>query len=201
MPGKSDYLETAILNHVLRGTAFSAPTALGIALLTSTKGPRANSTAYVLNDTISVVANDSKVHLYKCTTAGTTAAAQSTLYPGVKNEAITDGTAVFTEQDSALEAGTAQVEPNWTGYARVSYTPNTTNWSAPSGGSTGNNNSITYGAPTGGTGPWYVWGFCIYDATSAGNPLYWGSLDTVKTINVNDGAPSFSATSLTITED
>jgi hypothetical protein len=94
----SDFAENKLIDAMFRGQSLGAPATLYFALLTSTHGPRANSTAYSLNNTISVVANDGKVHLYKCTTAGTTAAAQSTLYPGVANEAITDGTAVFTEQ-------------------------------------------------------------------------------------------------------
>jgi hypothetical protein len=35
MPGKSDYLENAILNHVLRGTTFTPPSARYVGLLTS----------------------------------------------------------------------------------------------------------------------------------------------------------------------
>lgn len=62
------------------------------------KGARANLTAYILGDVITLTANDTQTHSYICTTAGTTAAAQSTLYPGVAGEVITDGSAHFTER-------------------------------------------------------------------------------------------------------
>src|SRR3954469_20427544 len=89
----------------LRGQAFpAAPANTSLVLLTCTKGLRQNSLLYALNDTITLLANNGTRRLYKCTTGGTTAAAQSTLYPGVANEVINDGTAVFTDQDSVLRA-------------------------------------------------------------------------------------------------
>src|SRR6185312_8577788 len=83
-----------------------------ISLLVGNKGPRANSTAYALHDVISLTATgggatgDTNQHLYQCTTAGTTAASQGTLYQGVDGEVITDGTAVFTELSPTLKTGT-----------------------------------------------------------------------------------------------
>src|SRR6266508_309680 len=77
--------------------------AVYVTLLTTTRGPRANSTAYSLNDTISRVAND----------------------------ANGDGSATFTEQDSGLRAGTAQVEVAGGAYARVQVTQLNTSWNAP----------------------------------------------------------------------
>src|SRR6185436_21073852 len=137
MSALSDYLANLVVAWYRRGQSFTPPATSYFGLLKSTRGPRANSTAYALNDTISVVANDAKVHLYKCTTAGTSAASQSTLYPGVDNEAITDGTAVLTEQKAALEAGTAAVEPSGGSYARVAVTASLANWAgSQSAGST-----------------------------------------------------------------
>lgn len=207
--GFSDYLENKLVDW-MRGQAFPvAPANEFVGLLTSTKGPRANSTLYALNDTISLTANDGKTHLYKCTTGGTSAAAQGTLYPGAANEAIVDGTATFTEQDSALDAGTAAVEPVGNGYARVSVPGALTAWagtqgagttvaSSGSSGQTSNNAAVTFPAPTA-AGPWgFVWGVAIWDASTAGNQLYWGGLTTPKTVNASDAAPSFAAASLTI---
>src|ERR1039457_1291034 len=97
----TSYQANKIIDFVRRGQAYTpATTNLSVGLLTTTTGPRQNSTAYALNATLSLTANDGATHLYKVTTGGTSAGAQSTLYPGVKNEAITDGTAVMTEQRS-----------------------------------------------------------------------------------------------------
>lgn len=199
----TDYAENKIVDALFRGQALGAPATLYYGLLTSTKGPRVNSTAYALNDTLSLVANDTKVHLYKCTTAGTTAAAQSTLYPGAIAEAITDGTAVFTEQSNALDAATAIVEPTGGTYARVGVTASLANFagtqsagstaaSSGTSGTTSNNGTVTFPAPVGAAFG-FVWGVGKFDALTAGNCWYWGPLATVKTINDGDAAPTIAA--------
>lgn len=183
-----------------------------VALLTNTKGARANSTAYALNDTIHLTANDSKVHYYKCTTAGTTAAAQSTLYPGTAAEAITDGTAVFTEQNTALDAGTGIVEASGTGYARVALNASLANWagtqsagstvaSSGTGGQTSNNSAVTFGSPTANWQPTggYIWGFALYDQATGGNLIGWASLTTPQQVLNGQAAPSFAIGTLTMT--
>jgi len=63
----------------------------------SADSARTDSTAYALNATILVTAKGN-VRKYLCTTPGTTAAAQGTLYSGAVGEVVTDGTAVFTGQ-------------------------------------------------------------------------------------------------------
>lgn len=185
------------------------PSALYVALLTCTKGARANSTAYSLTDTIGVTANDGKIHLYKCTTAGTTAAAQSTLYPGVANEAITDGTAVFTEQNSALDSNTGMAEVSGGSYARVNLAASLANWagtqaaasttsSTGTGGATSNNSIITYPTPSAdwSTGTVRIWGWAIYDQASGGNLLHWGPLNALQQVLNGQAAPSFAAAAL-----
>lgn len=189
-----------------------APVTTYVGLLKCSRGARANSTAYAVNDTIAVSANDGRFHLYRCTTSGTTAAAQGTLYPGVANEAITDGTAVFTEQTSGLDAGTAVVEPSGGNYARVPYAASMSNWagtqaaasttaSTGTGGATSNNNAITYGVPsadwTGATEK--IWGFMEWDALSGGNIVNWGPLSALQSVLNGQAAPSFAAASLTET--
>lgn len=204
----TSYLANKITDWLFRGQAYTPPTAASSwGLLTSTKGPRANSTVYALNDTISLTANDTKTHLYKCTTAGTTAAAQSTLYPGVNSEAITDGTAVFTEQAAALRAGTA-VEASYTGYARSNTAASLANFAGTQGAgttvastgtgvpTTSNNGTMTFGAANSGTTA-SVWAAALFDATTAGNMLAVSPLSVVKTINSGDPAPSFAAAALT----
>ncbi len=189
------------------------PSNVYVALLTNTKGSRANSTAYSLNDTIALTANDTKIHYYKCTTAGTTAAAQSTLYPGAANEAITDGTAVFTEQNSGLDSNSAiLVEASGTGYARVNLAAALANWagtqsaasttvSTGTGGQTSNNSAITFGTPTASWQPatGVIWGFAIFDQLTSGNLLDWGPLTTVQTVLNGQAAPSIATSALTLT--
>lgn len=178
-------------------------------------GQRANSTAYTVSSAaagyIWLTANDGLTHIYKCTTAGTSAAAQSTLYPGVAGEAITDGTAVFTEQSINMDANSLSgLEVSGGSYARVSYAATLANWagtqstgsttaSTGTGGSTSNNNTITFPAPTA------TWGvvavLCEFDQATSGNLLSIGALTTPKTVNSGDAAPSYAAGTLQVQED
>lgn len=206
----TDYAQNKIQDAVQRAQTLGAPATKYYALLTCTKGARANSTAYSLNDTIAVLANDTKYHLYKCTTAGTTAASQSTLYPGTASEVITDGSAVFTEQSAALDAGTAQVEPSGGAYARVAVTASLANFSgtqsagsttASSGttGITSNNGAVTFPTPSADwvTGTVKIWGWAFYDASSSGNCWEWGPLNTLQSVLNGQSAPSFASGTLT----
>lgn len=206
------FLANKIVDWLHRAQAYTPATAnFSIGLLTSTKGPRGNSTVYALNDTFSLTANDGKTHLYKVTTAGTSAASQGALYPGANAEAITDGTAVATEQIVALRAGTA-VEASYTNYARSNSAASLANWAgtqaaASTVASTGilvpttsNNAVLTFGT-TAGSGPSYVWAAATFDATTAGNMLEIEPLTVVKTINNGDPAPTFAISALTMSID
>ena len=207
----TDYAQNKLTDALLRAQSLGAPATLYFGLLKSTKGARANSTAYALNDTLNVTASDGKIHLYKVTTAGTSAASQPT-YPGATAEAITDGTAVMTEQTTALQANTAQVEPSGGSYARVAVTASLANWSgtqsagstAASSGTSGqssNNGAITYPAPTADwcSGLERVWGWALYDASSAGNCWLVAPLTALQAITNGQAAPSFAAAALGIT--
>jgi hypothetical protein len=92
-------------------------------------------------------------------------------------------------------------------YARVAVTSSLANWagtqsaastvaSSGTGGQTSNNGAITFPSPAA------TWGtvthFGIYDASTAGNLLFWGALTNSKTINTADTV-SFPAASLTVT--
>lgn len=183
------------------------------ALFTSTKGSRANSTAYALNDTVVLTANDGLPHFYKVTTAGTTAAAQSTLYPGAIGEAITDGTAVLTEQSATLDVGTL-VEVTGGSYARVAVAHTLANMagtqaaasttaSTGTGGTTSNNNAITFASPTANWHPTggLVVGLAFYDSLTGGNMLEWSLLTVPKSVSNGDAAPSFVAAAYTFQID
>lgn len=84
-------------------------------------------------------------------------------------------------------------------YARVNVPPLDANWSAPdaTGGLTANLGIITFPTPSANWG--VVTHFGIWDATSAGNLICYGTLTTPKTINNGDPAPTFPAAALAIT--
>lgn len=95
-------------------------------------------------------------------------------------------------------------------YARVSVSSSLANWagtqsagstavSSGTGGTTSNNNAITFPAPTANWGS--VTHFFVGDASSGGNLLFCAALTQAKTINNGDAAPSFAAAALTIQID
>lgn len=198
----TSYAGNKLVDAYRRGQAITFPASTqSFGLLTTTNGPRANSTAYALNNTVSVTANDGKTHLYKCTTAGTTAASQASLYPGSISEAITDGTAVFTEQYAALKAGIggAVVEASYSGYARATLAASLANFSGTQGAGTtvassgtgaitsSNNSALTFGS-TAASGPTYVWAVGTFDAATAGN--LWDIDPMASPQTVNNGSPA-----------
>ena len=132
-------------------------------------------------------------------------------YLGVVGEAITDGTAVFTEQSTFLDANTGQVEVSGGSYARVNVAPALANWAgtqsaasvtSSSGtlGLTSNNAAITYPVPTANwvTAPQVIWGVAIYDQLASGNLLGWLPLTTPQSVLNGQAAPSFATSSMTL---
>ena len=111
--------------------------------------------------------------------------------------------ALFTAAPDDTGGGT---EVTGGSYARVSVAATLANWagtqgagtttaSTGTGGTTSNNNAITFPAPTANWGQ--VTHIGIFDATSGGNLLFWAALTTPKTINNGDTAPAFPAAQLT----
>lgn len=137
MPGsKSDYLEAALLNHVLGGTVFTPPATIYLALYTATPSDAGGGTE------------------------------------------VTGGS-----------------------YARVAITNNSTNWPAATGTSPTTKTSgaaFTFPAATADWGT--IVAFGLFDAASAGNLLYWGPLNTNKSV-LNGDTADFAAGALLITED
>ena len=194
-----------------------------VALYTINKGLRASSTVYASGDVISLTptggANgDTNQHLYRCTTAGTSAASQPTTYLGVDGEAITDGTAVFTEMSPVLKAGSGFpsgfAEVSGGSYARVKVEagtyPSLTDWAGTQGAAsttastgtsqtTSNNNAIVFPAPTASWGQ--VGCAMLWDQATAGNLIEVAVLTTPKTVNNGDPAPSYAAAALTVGVD
>ncbi len=87
-------------------------------------------------------------------------------------------------------------------YARVAVTRAAGSFAAPADNAgsqrTSNSAAITFPSPTANWGT--VTHFGIYDAGTAGNLLYWGTLGTARTINNLDVAPSFAIGTLTVEE-
>lgn len=95
-------------------------------------------------------------------------------------------------------------------YARVAVTASLANWagtqsagstvaSSGTGGTTSNNNAITFPSPTANWGT--VTEVCVFDASTAGNLLFRTALTVSKTVNNGDAAPSFAAGALTFQID
>ncbi len=95
-------------------------------------------------------------------------------------------------------------------YARVAVSSALANWagtqaaasttaSSGTSGTTSNNGAITFPAPTANWGSVTHW--AIYDASTGGNMLIYAALNTAKTVNNGDPAPSFAAASLTFQLD
>lgn len=95
-------------------------------------------------------------------------------------------------------------------YARVAVTSSLANWagtqsagsttaSTGTSGTTSNNGTLTFPAPTASWG--VVNSVRVWDATSAGNAWLCFNLTAPKTINNGDAAPSFAAGSLSIQID
>ena len=204
MSGLTDYAQNKIRDAFPRGQAFTPPAMLYYALITASRGERVNSAVYAANDTL-VVKIGTKYSMYKCTTAGTSAAALPGTYLAAASEAVTDGTAVMTEQTVALGAGTF-VEVTGGSYARASVAASLASFAGTQGaattavssgvdGSTSNNVAISWPAPT---GQWHptggaIVGVVVFDALAAGNPWHWSLMSAVKNVNNGDAAPSLPA--------
>jgi hypothetical protein len=105
---------------------------------------------------------------------------------------------------------TAGTEVTGGSYARVAVTAGLTQWagsqsatsttaSSGSGGTTSNNASITFPAPTANWGVVTCW--ALTDASTAGNIWIYSALTTNKTINNGDAAPSFAISAATFQID
>jgi len=114
---------------------------------------------------------------------------------------------LFTANPSDTGGGT---EVSGGSYARVTVASSLANWagtqsaasttaSSGTSGTTSNNGAITFPTPSATWGS--ITGLGIYDASTAGNLLFWAPLTTSKTVNNGDPAPSFAAAALSIQID
>lgn len=113
--------------------------------------------------------------------------------------------ALFTAAPSDSGGGT---EVSGGSYVRVLVGPSDSAWrstqgtttavaSSGTGGVTDNGSAIVFPAPTANWGT--ITHFGIFDASTAGNLLIWGTVTPNKTVNNGDAAPQYNANSLIIT--
>lgn len=97
------------------------------------------------------------------------------------------------------EDGSNITEPSSGGYARVSCSGK---WGSVSAGSVSNNANIDFPEST---GAWLAGAslpyFVLYDASSGGNALRYGTLGTARTVSAAGITLRFSSGQLTMTED
>lgn len=127
---------------------------------------------------------------------GQTFTPPATVYVGLLTVAPSDaGGGTEVTGGSYTRVAVASSLANWAG----SQSAGSTTASSGTGGTTSNNAAVTFPAPTANWGT--VVAFGVYDASSAGNLLFYASLTTSKTINNGDAAPSFAAGALTFQAD
>lgn len=127
---------------------------------------------------------------------GQTFTPPATVYVGLLTVAPSDaGGGTEVTGGSYTRVAVASSLANWAG----TQSAGSTTASSGTGGTTSNNAAVTFPAPTANWGT--VVAFGVYDASSAGNLLFYASLTTSKTINNGDAAPSFAAGALTFQSD
>jgi hypothetical protein len=112
--------------------------------------------------------------------------------------------ALFTAAPNDAGGGT---EVSGGSYARVTVAPSNSNFNgthgSTSGASSGMSGQITNAVAITWPAPTANWGTCnafgIFDAATVGNLLIWGMLNTAKTVNNGDSAPSFSPGNFQVT--
>lgn len=120
----------------------------------------------------------------------------ATLYVGLLTAACSDSSAgTEVSGGSYARVGVTSSLANWAG----TQSAGSTTASSGTGGTTSNNNAITFPSPTANWG--VVTHFAVYDASTSGNMLICQSLTVSKTINNGDAAPVFNAAALTIQVD
>lgn len=208
MGAKTNHAENKFIDWK-RGQAMPTITSWYVGLIIASAGKHVVSTLFNLNDTLFIQDDNGDWRLYKCTTGGTTTGTKPA-YPGVFNEVITDGSAVFTEQHAGLEDGTAIVEPSGGGYARVALDNSmtalagtqgagTTTASTGTDGATSNNAALAFTDPSG------DWGMCgmyaEFDASTGGNAWEYGGLGNPMAVSNGMTNVQFAAGQLQYTED
>lgn len=111
--------------------------------------------------------------------------------------ALCTGTAPTTTASAISGFAAAEVSSTNTNYARYTLSRADASWSAPSSGSISNASTITLNAPNSSANWGTVTWMAIVDVS--GNILAWGQLQTPRTINAGDSAPTIAAGALVLT--
>jgi hypothetical protein len=223
MTALSDFAENLLIDGYMRGGALGTGGAVNSTSVV--KGVWTATTAYSVGDVVVPHANMTGAggKFLRCTTAGTSGSTNTLAVPnpgstltdsGVTWTAVSGLPALLTGYVGLLTAAPSDsgggTEVSGGSYARVAVTMNMTNWagtqssasttaSSGTGGTTSNNGTVTFPAPTANWGT--VTHFAVYDQASGGNLIYWSALTTSKTVNNGDAAPSFAAAALTFQID
>lgn len=168
-----------LLNAYLQDAAVGGPATHYVGLGTATiwQASHAYSAgAYVIPTTFASISGQTG-KIFKCTTAGTSAATQPT-WPTAAGGTVTDGTVVWTEITDLFQAGTITgFEISGSAYARAAMTANAANWpNASSAEPTVSSNGTVITMPS----PTADWGLAVcgllFDASTAGNLWDWAPL-------------------------
>ena len=153
--------------------------------------------AYVIPTTFGSISGE-QGKIFKATTGGTTGSSQPT-WPTSEGGTVTDGTVTWTEVSALFAAGTfTGLEPSGSGYARVAFTANTTNFPNASNAEPSvmqNGTAVNFPSPSGDWG--LAVGFIFADASSAGNVWNWGAMTSA--LDCPSGSsPSFGVNALSL---
>lgn len=194
---------------LFRGQALGAPTTHHFALFIATRGKSNSIRGAVVAPGDTVIPETPNKHMYRCSTGGTTGGSEP-VWPTVSGATVNDGTAVWTEMtpDFLSDSGNL-VEVSGGGYSRVAVAATLGNFSGTQGdgtttassgtsGKISNNLLITFPAPVG--ADWGVIAFMgTYDDSPGGVMWTIQALDTPKTVNDGDSAPTIAAAAFTET--
>jgi hypothetical protein len=199
---KTNFLEQKILEHLFKDEAYSAPANTYVALYavpTWQASTAYSAGQYVIPTTFN---GAGPRRLYRCTTAGTSGSSEPS-WPTSDGGTVTDGSVTWTEATPTIESGTnLPNEVSGGGYSRQAIAADT-GWGAitdeTSGGGkyVANSADVDFGTATADWGqiPLAI----LWDAASAGNPLYYVVLDQAKTVQNGDPV-KFAAGTLTVAE-
>ena len=202
----TNYAQNKITDWRWRGQTLTPPATNYIGMIVATKNLSGSirSAAVLSGDT--VLPQTPNGRIYKCTTAGTTGAGEPT-WPTTNGGTVTDGTAVWTEQTTAMLAGTF-TEATYGSYARISIASSLANFAGTQGATTtvassgtsaqtSNNTALAFPAPTSGSGTAFGW--FSSDASSAGNIWEFGADTTPLAFSSGGSAPTYAISQLVLT--
>jgi hypothetical protein len=198
------YANQKVQNALWQAAALGGPATwyVGLLVVPNPAGIWTASTAYsagayVIPTTFGSISGQ-QGKIFKCTTAGTSAATQPT-WPTGEGATVVDNTITWTEVSLLFQAGTfTGAESTGTGYARQAVTANSTNFAGATSAEpcvTQNATAISGWAPTADWG--YAVGVILADASTAGNIWDWGAMTSALDCP-NGSSPSIGVNALSL---